>query len=205
MDIQYIIKKNLLSVNYYLCVRNGDRIRLLQKDWKKKTMPSTIHDVARLAGVSPSTVSKYINGGSLRPKYRQKVQQAIEQLDFKPNSVARSLKSNRTYSVGVILPSLSNTFCATIISAFEKGQLLRDVAVSRVGLQTSNNNYFLRVWFECAKSNSFLDCTTLEDSIKSDKKWYPHNKGGAFRKWYGNQEYVRYCPYGQGGRKRFLG
>ena len=83
-------------------------------------MPSTIHDVARLAGVSPSTVSKYINGGSLRPKYRQKVQQAIEQLDFKPNSVARSLKSNRTYSVGVILPSLSNTFCATIISAFEK-------------------------------------------------------------------------------------
>ena len=83
-------------------------------------MPSTIHDVARLAGVSPSTVSKYINGGSLRPKYRQLVQQAIEQLDFKPNSVARSLKSNRTYSVGVILPSLSNTFCATIISAFEK-------------------------------------------------------------------------------------
>lgn len=83
-------------------------------------MPSTIHDVARLAGVSSSTVSKYINGGSLRPKNRLKVQQAIEQLDFKPNTVARSLKSNRTYSVGVILPSLSNTFCATVISAFEK-------------------------------------------------------------------------------------
>ena len=85
-----------------------------------KTMSSTIHDVARLAGVSSSTVSKYINGGSLRPKNCKKVQQAIEQLDFKPNTVARSLKSNRTYSVGVILPSLSNTFCATIISAFEK-------------------------------------------------------------------------------------
>jgi len=83
-------------------------------------MLSTIHDVARLAGVSSSTVSKYINGGSLRPKNRQKVQQAIEQLEFKPNTVARSLKSNRTYSVGVILPSLSNTFCATIISALEK-------------------------------------------------------------------------------------
>lgn len=83
-------------------------------------MASTIHDVARLAGVSSSTVSKYINGGSLRKKNRIKVQQAIEQLDFKPNSIARSLKNNHTHTVGVILPSLSNVFCATIISAFEK-------------------------------------------------------------------------------------
>lgn len=76
------------------------------------------------------------------------------------------------------------------VDAFIKGKLLRDVAVSRVGLQTSNNNYFLRVWFECALDNLYLDCESLQDSIASSKTWYPHNKGGAYRKWYGNQEYV---------------
>ncbi len=83
-------------------------------------MATTIHDVARLAGVSASTVSKYINGGSLREKNNSKIQQAIDQLDFKPNTIARSLKNNRTRTVGVILPSLSNAFCAAIISSFEK-------------------------------------------------------------------------------------
>ena len=82
------------------------------------------------------------------------------------------------------------------LAAFTKGQLLRQVATSRVGLQTSNNNYFLRVWFECDKDNVFFDCTSLDDAKKSSKKWYPHNKGGAFRKWYGNQEYVIIYQYG---------
>lgn len=83
-------------------------------------MAVTIHDVAHLAGVSASTVSKYINGGSLREKNCIKIQKAIEQLGFKPNNIARGLKSNHTYTVGVIMPSLSNTFCATIISSMEK-------------------------------------------------------------------------------------
>ncbi len=76
------------------------------------------------------------------------------------------------------------------ISAFENGVLLREIAVSRVGLQTSNNDYFLRLWFEVNSQNVFFRCRSIEESENSDLKWYPHNKGGAFRKWYGNHEYV---------------
>lgn len=76
------------------------------------------------------------------------------------------------------------------IEAFEKGTLLKDCATSRVGLQTSNNNKFLRIWFECDYTKSYFNCISLADSKRSDQKWYPHNKGGVYRKWYGNHEYV---------------
>ena len=77
-----------------------------------------------------------------------------------------------------------------MLEAYDKGNRLKDVAITRVGLQTSDNNRFLRLWHECDGSNIFLDCKSVENSLKSDKKWYPHNKGGAYRKWYGNHEYV---------------
>ncbi len=82
-------------------------------------------------------------------------------------------------------------------SAFDNGVLLKECAISRVGLQTSNNNQFLRVWFECEYANSYFDCNSLAKSEVSAKKWYPHNKGGTYRKWYGNHEYV--INYQKGG------
>ena len=54
---------------------------------------------------------------------------------------------------------------------------LKDYVVSKMGLQTSNNEKFLRLWFEIGVN-------------KFNKKWFPHNKGGEYRKWYGNQDYV---------------
>ncbi|GAA4566779.1 LacI family DNA-binding transcriptional regulator [Planotetraspora kaengkrachanensis] len=65
--------------------------------------PSTISEVAALAGVSTGTASKALNGrGSLRPETRLRVQQAAEQLGFVANAAARSLHSGRTYTVGMI-------------------------------------------------------------------------------------------------------
>ena len=86
-----------------------------------------------------------------------------------------------------------------IITAFETGKLLKDLAVSRVGLQTSDNDSFLRLWFECTNPNEFFTCNSIEDSEKSKAKWYPHNKGGSYRRWYGNHEYV--INYQFGGQK----
>ena len=58
------------------------------------------------------------------------------------------------------------------------------------GLATGNNDLFLRLWFECEFDNVFWSCRTHEESFKSTKKWYPCTKGGSFRRWYGNMEYV---------------
>lgn len=60
------------------------------------------------------------------------------------------------------------------------------------GLATGNNNKFLRLWYECDSDNIFWNCTSHEESFKSPCKWYPCTKGGSFRRWYGNLEYVVY-------------
>ncbi|MBE2206592.1 MAG: BREX-1 system adenine-specific DNA-methyltransferase PglX [Saprospiraceae bacterium] len=60
----------------------------------------------------------------------------------------------------------------------------------RKGLATSDNNQFLRFWFEVSQTNSDFYCETRQQSKVSGKKWFPINKGGAFRKWYGNHENV---------------
>ena len=83
-----------------------------------------------------------------------------------------------------------------MLNAFVVGRILKEIANSRVGLQTSDNARFLRLWFECG-NNIFYDCDSLIASKKSNKKYYPHNKGGAYRKWYGNEEYV--IDYKNGG------
>lgn len=73
---------------------------------------------------------------------------------------------------------------------FEKGKSLGKVADVKQGVATSNNNKFLREWYEVSYDNIFIDCHSHEQSLKSNKKWYPYNKGGEFRKWYGNNDFV---------------
>ncbi|MCV5514103.1 BREX-1 system adenine-specific DNA-methyltransferase PglX, partial [Escherichia coli] len=60
----------------------------------------------------------------------------------------------------------------------------------RQGMATSDNNRFLRLWFEVNFHSVFLGALTREEAKDSNKKWFPYNKGGDYRKWYGNSEYV---------------
>lgn len=76
------------------------------------------------------------------------------------------------------------------IRAFEKGVLLGSIADSKQGLATADNNRFLREWFEISYDKIKFDCKTIDESKDSGYKWFPYNKGGEFRKWYGNNDYV---------------
>lgn len=58
------------------------------------------------------------------------------------------------------------------------------------GFTTGDNNQFLRLWYEVMSSSINYDAKSREEAEKSCKKWFPYNKGGAFRKWYGNNDYV---------------
>ena len=62
---------------------------------------STIKDVARRTGLSLSTISKYLNGGNVREGNRLAIDAAIEELDYSVNVFARSLKANRSMTIGV--------------------------------------------------------------------------------------------------------
>lgn len=85
---------------------------------------ATIKDVARVADVSISTVSKYMNGGNVRPEYAERIRQAIAQLDYRVNPCARNLKCARSRSIGVLLPTMKVAFFGTIVTALDK--VLRD-------------------------------------------------------------------------------
>lgn len=58
------------------------------------------------------------------------------------------------------------------------------------GLFTCNNRLFLKLWHEVKFNSIFLKCHSAKECIVDERKWYPYNKGGDFRKWYGNHEYV---------------
>lgn len=81
---------------------------------------ATIRDVARMAGVSQSTVSKYINGGQVRPANLEAIRNAISALDYRVNPFARSLKTQRSHSVGILLPTLDVSFYSHIFTALDK-------------------------------------------------------------------------------------
>lgn len=76
-----------------------------------------------------------------------------------------------------------------MIDVFKLGSL-NDKAKSGKGLDSGDNNRFLRFWQEVSFDNVGLRCKDEESCIESKKKWFPFNKGGAFRKWYGNFEYL---------------
>ena len=79
------------------------------------TYSVTLADVARVAGVSTMTVSRVVNGDSrVKPETRQRIEQTIEALGYRPNTVARMMRSRQTHTIGFILPDLTNSNNATV-------------------------------------------------------------------------------------------
>lgn len=95
---------------------------------------TTILDVEKRSGVSRSTISRYLNGKNVRPENRKKIQQAIEELSYRRNPMASGLKSSKTYTVGCVLPDLTDPFFPPIIKVFQKKMLEN-------GYQTIFNTY----------------------------------------------------------------
>ena len=74
--------------------------------------------------------------------------------------------------------------------AFKQGQSLEHYAVPKKGLGTGNKELFMRCWWEIGLDQICFDARNETEAQKSSKRWFPHNKGGGFRKWYGNDKYV---------------
>lgn len=77
-----------------------------------------------------------------------------------------------------------------MLEAFTKGDKLEKVAKPRQGLATADNNRFLRNWYEIDHANFCVSATSMQTALSSGCKWFPTQKGGNFRRWYGNHEFV---------------
>lgn len=84
-------------------------------EWQMEKQTITIYDVAREANVSMATVSRVVNGNpNVKPATRKKVLDVIDELDYRPNAVARGLASKKTTTVGVIIPDVTNLYFASL-------------------------------------------------------------------------------------------
>jgi len=99
-----------------------------QRPTRRRT---TLQDVARLAGVSTAVVSYVINDGprGVAPATRERVLDAIESLDYRPNSSARALRRGATHLIGVLLPDVVNPFHAEFVGALDKAAAARQHSV----------------------------------------------------------------------------
>jgi LacI family sucrose operon transcriptional repressor len=97
-----------------------------------------LEDVAKFAGVSPTTVSRVLNNrGSISQKTRDKVNEAIEELGYFPNEIARSLHGNKTKLIGILFPNISNPFYGEMVNELERILAEKDY---KVLICNTNNN-----------------------------------------------------------------
>jgi type II restriction/modification system DNA methylase subunit YeeA len=76
------------------------------------------------------------------------------------------------------------------LSAFEHADRLDKLASPRQGLATADNGRFVRYWYEVSDPNIGYSMGSRQQALASGRKWFPYNKGGDFRRWYGNQDLV---------------
>lgn len=90
------------------------------------------------------------------------------------------------------LPGMPIAYWAdeSVIEAFLEGQPAGSLIEPKVGLQTGDNDRFLRLWHEVDINKISFSSDSIESSIASKSKWFPYNKGGKRRQWYGNYDYV---------------
>lgn len=78
-------------------------------------MAATIKDIRDKTGLSLATISKYLNGGNLRPENRAKIEAAIAELHYEVNELARGLVTSKTQTVGMVVYGVENLFCGKLI------------------------------------------------------------------------------------------
>ncbi|MBY0099179.1 LacI family DNA-binding transcriptional regulator [Mesobacillus maritimus] len=116
-------------------------------------MSLTIKDIAKMAGVSPSTVSKVLNNyGGINPETKRKVTEVIQKVDYQPNFSARSLATKKSNLIGLIYAGkinvdMTHPFFNEVISTFKKaiGQLGYDIIMfSNEQFRQDNGSYIAR-------------------------------------------------------------
>lgn len=76
------------------------------------------------------------------------------------------------------------------LSLLSAENTVSNYGVALSGLSTSDNERFLRLWFEVSPYDISYNYSSCEDTLDGKYKWVPHNKGGSFRRWYGNRDYI---------------
>jgi LacI family transcriptional regulator len=129
--------------------------------------PVTLRDVARVAGVHPGTVSRALNPETralVNDRTAERVLEAAKELGYRPNPIARGLRTNRSNTIGVLVPDLMNPLFAAVVRGIEDG--LRDGGYTPLIANTDNDSDRERVAFEAMNArqvDGFIAATARRD------------------------------------------
>jgi LacI family transcriptional regulator len=142
--------------------------------------PATLRDVARLVGVHPGTVSRALNPQTrslVNERTARRVLDAAQELGYRPNPIARGLRTNRSNTIGVLVPDLMNPLFAAVVRGIEDG--LRDAGYTPLIANTDNDAERERVAYEAMRArqvDGFIAATArrdhwlLEEQVNSGPK-----------------------------------
>ncbi|SEO53385.1 LacI family DNA-binding transcriptional regulator [Paenibacillus sp. OV219] len=133
-------------------------------------MQPKIKDVARLAGVSVTTVSRVLNGEKyVKDDLKQRVYVAIEELGYAPSQIARSLVRNKTNLIGVIVPDITSSFYATILSSIEEAASANDynLLVCNISENIDKEHKYLNVFQEMRVEGIIIMHEKINEDIRN--------------------------------------
>lgn len=126
---------------------------------------ATIKDVAKLAGVGTSTVTRYFKEGSyISKEAREKIKAACEELNYSPNAIARAMKSNKSYTIGLMIPTLSNPFFTELVETIE--QTCMKAGYKTVLCNTNGNVELEKKYLQMAISSCFDGIIFITGSLR---------------------------------------
>lgn len=159
-----------------------------------QTMTHMGNNVMRIAFGTCATVWQK----TVMPKYKA-VYSWVENDDITEKDIPYTfpIKDNGRYNIVAqngfhSIPGAPIAYWASdrVREIFKNEEMLGNIAKPRQGMATTNNDLFLRNWFEINNKKIGFNIKSTEDAIVSKRKWFPYNKGGDYRKWFGNNIYV---------------
>jgi hypothetical protein len=201
----YLKKDGIYAmVNQHSWMFLSSFLELRTKILEESTFISMIHLGARVFEDNVGTIVQnvaFINQNSEIPKYRTRIidvtkdTTAIEK-EMKIKSVCNGIDKHRAYDIWLkklmTIPTKPIAYWINdnILNLFYTLGRFQDIAKPRQGMATSDNKRFLREWYEVNINEINFTAADSEEALASKKKWFPYNKGGEFRKWFGNNRFI---------------
>ena len=149
------------------------------------TTAFVLHLGAEAAATEPGVFLRLVDGNS----EAEKIKQLNAALDTQSKDGGYFIASASTFEAIPGTP-IGYWLSEKMRSAFKKGKPLGEIAEPRGGMGAGSNALFVRNWWEVSKQRCAFDLPSGEAAVKSKARWFPYNKGGEYRLWYGNQEFL---------------
>ena len=183
----------MVTMQSWMFLSSFEKMR--EKVLSTKTITNLMHMENMVMGIAfgtAVTVFRNDHVSGYKGTYNQIKLQDIE------NSVPREfpVKSNRFAQTSTDnfskIPGAPVAYWVSdgLLNAFATGKSLGEIALARNGMKTGENGRFVRLWWEIISQRFNATVNNAKEATSSGAKWFPYNKGGEFRKWYGNNDCI---------------